>query len=159
MEPQEVEIRSTIIQDGRPKAYRPIPPLARRAALDAGLAAYDRDEWFEAHELLEPAWMGTADLPERELYQGLIKLAAAHVHRQRGNALGMAKNLTGARRRIASAIEGGADDEGFDLPGLLVAIDDRIRVLGTLEEGSVADVPPIRIPRRSASDRTIGKDP
>lgn len=140
---------ATILQGGRLKAYRPLPAEARRAALDAGLAAYDRAEWFEAHELLEPAWMGTHDIPERELYQGLIKLAAAHVHRQRGNALGMAKNLTGARARLAAAVEGGADDQGLDLPGLIAAIDDRLGLLRRPGEGSVADVPIIDVPRRS----------
>jgi predicted metal-dependent hydrolase len=150
MEPSDDgSLPSTVLQGGRPKAYRPIPADARRAALEAGLAACDRDEWFEAHELLEPAWMGTADLPERELYQGLIKLAAAHVHRQRGNALGMMKNLVGARSRLTQAIEGGADAQGPDLPALVAAIDDRLRRLGALGEGSVASVPPIVIPRRA----------
>jgi predicted metal-dependent hydrolase len=139
---------STIMQDGRPKAYRPLPAAARRAAFDEGMAAYDRGEWFEAHELLEPAWMGTDDLPERELYQGLIKLAAAHVHRERGNALGMAKNLTGARRRLATASADGADDQGLDLLDLLAAIDDRLGRLETVGEGSVAAIPAIDVPRR-----------
>lgn len=139
---------ATIIQGGRRKAYRPLPPTARRAALDEGLAAYGRGEWFEAHELLEPAWMGTADLPERELYQALIKLAAAHVHRQRGNALGMAKNLTGARSRLAAAIEGGVDDQGLDLGALLAAIDDRMALLAALGEGSASGVPVIPASRR-----------
>jgi len=139
---------ATIMQGGRRKAYRPLPPAARRAALDEGLAAYDRGEWFEAHELLEPAWMGTADIPERELYQALIKLAAAHVHRQRGNALGMARNLTGARSRLAAAIVGGADDQGLTLGALLAAIDDRMALLAALGEGSVSSVPVIPVSRR-----------
>ena len=70
----------TILQGGRAKAYRPIPAADRRRAFDAGIAAYDRGDFFEAHELLEPAWMGTADIAERDLLQGLIKVAAAYVH-------------------------------------------------------------------------------
>ena len=73
------------------------PAREREAAFAAGLAAYDRGDFFLTHELLEPAWMGTDDLAERELYQGLIKLAAAFVHGVRGNPLGIAKNLEGAR--------------------------------------------------------------
>jgi len=146
--PSDSRARSTVLQGGRPKTYRPLPAEARRAALDLGLAAYGRGDWFEAHELLEPAWMGTADLPERELYQGLIKLAAAHVHRARGNALGMAKNLVGARMRFTAAIDGSADDEGIDLAALLAAIDDRLARLGALGEGSVGSVPAIEVPRR-----------
>jgi len=75
----------TILQGGRAKAYRPLPETERRAAYERGLAAYDRGDFFEAHEILEPAWMGTADIGERELYQGLIKVAAGFVHAVRGN--------------------------------------------------------------------------
>ena len=42
--------------------------------------------------------MGTADLAERALLQGLIKVAAAYVHGVRGNPAGIARNLEGARR-------------------------------------------------------------
>jgi hypothetical protein len=99
--------RSATIREGdREKAYRPLPRADRRAALAAAVAAWDRGDWFETHELLEPAWMGTADPLERDLYQGLIKLAAAYVHAARGNAAGMTKNLLGADarlRRVAAA--------------------------------------------------------
>jgi len=88
------------MQGERAKAYRPIPEADRREALDAALAAWNRGDWFEAHEQLEPAWMGTDDPYERDLYQGLIKLAAAYVHGARGNAAGMAKNLAGAESRL-----------------------------------------------------------
>lgn len=112
----------TIVQGGRPKAYRPLPKAARRAALDAGLAAYDRGDWFLAHELLEPAWMGTADLAERELLQGLIKLAAAFVHGARSNPVGVAKNLRGARERVAAGKPAG-QEIGVDAAALVETID------------------------------------
>ena len=96
-------VAGRIDQDGRSKAYRPLALDARRAAFAAGLEAYARADFFEAHEILEPAWMGAADPIERELHQGLIKLAAAYVHATRGNATGVAKNLAGARDRLARA--------------------------------------------------------
>jgi len=98
-----VSPRATILQGGRAKAYRPLPIEARSAAVHDGLAAYRRGDFFLAHELLEPAWMGTAEVGERELIQGLIKLAAAYVHDVRGNPLGVEKNLRGARTRLAAA--------------------------------------------------------
>jgi hypothetical protein len=116
---------ATVLQGGRAKAYRPMPPADRSAAFAAGLAAYDRGDFFLAHELLEPAWMGTADLGERELYQGLIKLAAAYVHGVRGNPPGIAKNLEGARARLTAALEAGFDG-GLDLDDLIASIDLRL---------------------------------
>ncbi len=144
---------ATVLQGGRRKAYRPLPPEARRTALAAGLAAYDRGEYFEAHELLEPAWMGTDDLAERAFHQGLIKLAAAHVHLDRGNPRGFAKNLLGARDRLADAMAGSADDAGLDLPALLAAIDDRLAVVASPEAGDPASrstgARAIPLPRRA----------
>ena len=125
---------ATILQGGRAKAYRPLPDNARLKALRHGLAAYRRGDFFEAHELLEPAWMGAADPIERDYHQGLIKLAAAYVHAVRGNPLGMTKNLRGARERLASSDAGGGPalvrearpDLDLDLAGLVAAIDDRL---------------------------------
>jgi uncharacterized protein len=103
-----------------------MPQEERREALAAAMAAWDRGDWFEAHELLEPAWMGTRDPVERDLYQGLIKLAAAYVHQARGNALGMAKNLAGAHGRLARVAAVAPTAEGFDVADLLAEVERRL---------------------------------
>ena len=113
--------RVVVGPDGRAKALRPIPPPRRIAALDAGLDAFVAGEYFEAHELLEPAWMGTRDPVERDLYQGLIELAAAGVHAWRRNPEGVRKNLEGARLRLAAV----ASDPA--LPGAAAPSDPRGR--------------------------------
>ena len=129
----------TILQGGRAKAYRPLPADEIAAAFAAGLAAYGRGDFFEAHEILEPAWMGTADLGERELYQGLIKVAAAFVHGVRGNPPGIARNLEGARSRLVGARDAGFDG-GLDLDDLIAAVDDR---LARLAAGETSIEPPV----------------
>jgi hypothetical protein len=48
--------------------------------------------------------MGTSDLAERALYQGLIKLAAGYVHAVRGNPIGFARNLQGARGHLQTSL-------------------------------------------------------
>jgi len=119
-----------IRQGDRLKAYRPIPPETRREALEGGIEAYERGDFFEAHELLEPAWMGTADIAERELYQALIKLAAGYVHCVRGNPIGMARNLDGARMHLEEALrlDGTVGVEArIDLPRLLMEVEVRRR--------------------------------
>ena len=124
------ERRTVVDADGRAKAYRPVAPAERTAAVSAGLRAYAAGDFFEAHELMEPAWMGTDDPAERELIQGLIKLAAADVHGVRGNPRGVARNLEGARDRLRRVPDGDAIAElQFDLPGLLDAIDRRLAEL------------------------------
>ncbi|HMJ80109.1 MAG TPA: DUF309 domain-containing protein [Candidatus Dormibacteraeota bacterium] len=148
--------RRTVVQGGRAKAYRPLPAARRRAALGEALAAYERGDVFLAHELLEPAWMGTAEPRERDLYQGLIKLAAAGVHEVRGNPAGEAKNLRGALARLESAMPGTAGeptsgqavprgaagrraDAGLDLPALCNSIRARLVELGRITGGQPAE--------------------
>ena len=144
---------ATVLQGGRQKAYRPLGLDQRIAAIEAGLDAYRRGDFFEAHELLEPAWMGTDRMAEREFVQALIKLAAAYVHAVRGNPAGIEKNLRGARARLAASLEAAppdrSDDPSSDLPTplstldraeLLAGIDDRIAALA---DGAPPAGPPI----------------
>jgi uncharacterized protein len=115
--------------DGRAKAYRPLPAEARITAVVAGLEAYAAGDFFEAHELMEPAWMGTADPAERALIQGLIKVAAADVHAVRGNPAGIRRNLEGARDRLQSGAGGAITGVDLDAPALIAAIDSRLAAL------------------------------
>ena len=145
--------RTVVIgRDGRAKAYRPLPAATRAAAIEAGLAAYDRGDFFEAHEELEPAWMGTDDPAARALLQGLIKVAAAYVHDVRGNPAGIVRNLEGARVLLEQAHEGGPSDEvpGLDVPVLLSAIDARLVDLAAHPEGPTLGPPDLTRTRRSA---------
>jgi hypothetical protein len=130
-----------IRQGDREKAYRPLPLDTRRAAFAEGLAAYDRGDFFAAHEALEPAWMGSDDLEERALHQGLIKVAAAYVHAVRRNPTGIARNHTGARPHLAQA-GAAAGAWGVDVAALVADIDAR------LADPTLAATPPAirRIP-------------
>jgi predicted metal-dependent hydrolase len=136
--------RSVVVgRDGRAKAYRPLPSSTRAAAIEAGLAAYDRGDFFEAHEELEPAWMGTDDPVTRSLLQGLIKVAAAYVHQVRGNPPGIVRNLEGARVLLEQAREGDPSDEvpGLDVALLIEAIDARLGDLAAHPEGPTLGPP------------------
>lgn len=136
----------TIVQGGRAKAYRPIPAADREKAFRAAIEAYDRGDFFLTHELLEPAWMGTDDIPERELYQGLIKVAAAFVHGVRGNPRGIARNLEGARPMLAAAAAAGRTG-GLDLADLLASVDASLARLA--EDPDAATIDPPRLRRRT----------
>ena len=125
-------VRQVVVgEDGRAKAYRPLPDDKRSAAVAAGLEAYDAGDFFEAHELLEPAWMGTPDLGERNVIQGLIKVAAAYVHAVRGNPPGIRRNLEGARGRLRSGA--GSSVTGIDLDVDAVVSEIDARLAGTTD--------------------------
>jgi predicted metal-dependent hydrolase len=139
--------RSVVVgRDGRAKAFRPIPDAERAAALASGLAAYERGDFFEAHEDLEPAWMGTDDLAERALLQGLIKVAAAYVHDVRGNPTGIARNLVGARALLVEASTHGpsVNVAGVDIAALIDALDLRLEELAAHPDDPTLGPPILR---------------
>ncbi len=61
--------------------------------IDSFARCWDDERFFEAHEVLEGLWMRTRD----ERQRGLIQLAAALYHIQRGN-------LKGARTMVERAL-------------------------------------------------------
>jgi hypothetical protein len=130
--------------DGRAKVYRPLPAAARAEAVHAGFRHYEAGEPFEAHEAWEPAWMGTDDLAERALLQGLIKVAAAEVHGGRGNAAGVVRNLEGALERLRYARGAGcasAPGAAIDLDALIALGDERLAIARTGDPGPSIDIP------------------
>ena len=71
----------------------------------AGIALFNRGEFFAAHEVLEDVWRPSAE-PERKFLQGLIQVAVALHHHSKGNFAGAASLL----RRAAQNLEGYPDD-------------------------------------------------
>jgi uncharacterized protein len=55
---------------------------------ERGVALFNQGEFFQAHEVWEEIWLAE-DEPEKAFLQGLIQVAAAFYHAQRGNAGGM----------------------------------------------------------------------
>jgi hypothetical protein len=64
-----------------------------------GLACFDEGAFFECHELLEEVWLRDASAL-RPFFQGLIQLAAAFVHLQRGRHVGLVALLRAAEERL-----------------------------------------------------------
>ena len=79
------------------------------------LRLFNVREFFEAHDALEEFWQeyGGGD---RTFYQGLIQVAVALEHAQRGNKKGARGVLRSARHRLQPYLP---HYEGFDLTGLL----------------------------------------
>ena len=63
---------------------------------------YHAGRHWDAHEVLEDLWRRT-DHPQRRLFfQGVIQLAAAFVHAERGNMRGVQRLLAKARDKLAA---------------------------------------------------------
>lgn len=58
-------------------------------ALQRGIALFDEQRFFEAHEFFEWIWKsGLIDDAERTFWKGVAQVAVGYVHTQRGNASG-----------------------------------------------------------------------
>ncbi|MFQ5925839.1 MAG: DUF309 domain-containing protein [Terriglobia bacterium] len=90
----------------------------KRETFARGIACFNRRQFFECHEVLEEIWL--AEVPEEKpFYQGLIQVAAAFHHYQKGNLAG-ARSLL--RQGLAKLATCPADSHGIDLAGLRSAL-------------------------------------
>lgn len=65
-----------------------------------GVRLFNTGEYFECHEVLEELWLAERG-PVRELYQGVLQIGVALLHRQRGNFKGAVSLLQSGLRHIA----------------------------------------------------------
>lgn len=102
-----------------PRRYRPFWPYFRSqadrtyrataylrnspapSAVQRGLVLFDFGLFFACHEHFEGLWRDAAP-PDRDFYQGLVQLAAAFYHHEKGNRHGAAVLLGRATRRLAA---------------------------------------------------------
>lgn len=68
-------------------------------AVALGVERWNAKRYFEAHELLELVWKDGPD-SDRELWKGIIQVAVAGVHLQRGNPEGARRLLDRALQRL-----------------------------------------------------------
>src|SRR3954452_25350057 len=66
----------------------------------AGIAHFNRGDFFEAHEVWEDLWRDTAG-PDRRFFQGLIQAAVAVYHAGNGNARGDRRLFHSGRRYMS----------------------------------------------------------
>jgi predicted metal-dependent hydrolase len=78
----------------------PRAPATLDARLQPGRAAFNRGEFFEAHELWEEVWRELAG-DSRALVQGLIQIAAGLHHLQRGRQRPAARLLARGVEKIS----------------------------------------------------------
>lgn len=110
---------------------------------------FNRQLFFEAHEVLEGLWQSRREGPNGTFYKGLIQLAGAFVHLQK-NRPGPAAALFELARRNLRGFP--ATHEGLEIKGVLVMIEDWLRRLKTADLAS-NPLTPATAPRLSLQGR------
>lgn len=85
------------MENGRPSqgCSDPLPP-----EVVEGFDLFDRRCYFDAHEALEAAWKAEKG-PIRDFYRGILQVAVAYYHIQRGNYRGARKMFLRCRPWLA----------------------------------------------------------
>lgn len=122
------------------KRLHPELTAGRRAQLARrGEALFGAGRFFAAHECWEEIWRSTDPAP-RDLWQGLVQLAAAFHHlRARGRPDVARRVMAKARRRLL-AVPPGA--HAVDLPAVLTQVDRWLEWLAAAGTGEAAVAEP-----------------
>ena len=87
------------------------PDLAGDPRLRAAVEQFNQGDWYASHDGFEALWHETLE-PERTVLQGILQIAVAHLHRERGNLRGATVLLGEGLGRLSPCGDGAL---GFDL--------------------------------------------
>lgn len=115
--------------------------LSADPRLHEAIARFNDEQWYEAHDLLEELWHETAG-PMRPLLQGVLQIAVAQLHRERGNQRGalilMGEGLGRLRGRADHAL-------GLDLKPLKAAASQHLLQLQADGAAAVGALPALKL--------------
>lgn len=97
--------------------------------LDTGIDLFNTTAFWHAHEAWEHGWRASSE-PDSSLYKGLIQAAAALVHWQRGNRVGLIRNWAKARPRLVAVR---TLSSGLDIAGFIASMDRFVSTEGSHE--------------------------
>lgn len=82
--------------------HPPLSQVQKEKLWQEGIHFFNTEEYFEAHEAWEVIWLQTTT-NDKKLYQGMIQLAAAYHHHQKGNLKPATSCLMNALKKLESA--------------------------------------------------------
>lgn len=104
-----------------------------------GLELFNAADWYRCHDLFEELWHETMG-PDRPALQGLLQIAVAHLHLERGNRHGATLLIGEGLGRLAPY---GDQALGLDLRPFKSVLDERLKALQRGEDGADLALPPL----------------
>ena len=101
---------------------------------------FNSQQWYDAHDVFEELWHETGE-PERRSLQGILQVAVAQLHLQRGNRRGATILFGEALGRLRRP---GTPDLGLDLDSLCAVIQGRLELLQLDGDPESCTVPVLR---------------
>ncbi|MCP9916127.1 DUF309 domain-containing protein [Cyanobium sp. ATX 6F1] len=104
-----------------------------------GLEWFNSADWYRCHDLFEELWHETVG-PDRSALQGLLQIAVAHLHLERGNSNGATLLIGEGLGRLAPY---GDHALGLDLQPFIKVLTARLQALQRGEVGAADALPPL----------------
>ena len=79
--------------------------LARDPRFQEAVDQFNQGDWYASHDGFEALWHESLE-PERTVLQGILQIAVAHLHRERGNLRGATVLLGEGLGRLRSCADG-----------------------------------------------------
>lgn len=108
-----------------------------------GVEAFNQEEFYACHDILEALWLEAAAL-ERNFYQGILQIAVACYHLNSGNWQGCVTLLGEGSRRLHSYQP---DWEGIDVAQLVAESQELLQALQQCGAGGLAEFQPASLPK------------
>uniref|UniRef100_I2PZI5 DUF309 domain-containing protein n=1 Tax=Desulfovibrio sp. U5L TaxID=596152 RepID=I2PZI5_9BACT len=132
---------SLTLGDPGPACAEPAPEALRQA-----VAKFNAGDYFECHEVLEALWLEEPG-PVRDLYKGVIQVAAGFFHWENGNKAGCLKHL---ERAIVYLARYAPRCQGLDVAALMIEAQAGLEWARDAEPDTA--MPPELVPRMVLSD-------
>lgn len=100
------------------------------------VSLFNQGEWYACHDGFEELWHETVG-PSRPVLQGILQIAVAHLHLDRGNLRGATVLMGEGLGRLQSC---GIEALGLDLGKLRAAVEPRLQ---SLQQGIPVDCLPV----------------
>ncbi len=127
----------------------------RKKKFEEGLAHFNAEKFFEAHEFWEEIWLVEPE-PDKTFLQGLIQVTAAFHHYQRSNPEGAESLLASGIVKLSRFPH---DHYGLAIGELLARAKQWARALGMREDPGANEFPILRrVHTPAAKEKSARKD-
>lgn len=113
---------------------------------ESAIVLFNRQAFFECHEVLEDLWRPLPPGPEKTFLQGLIQIAVGLHHLQRHNFVGARNKLQSGLEKLKAAAQDSTYQPPFTLEPLMEATHQSLIKVLDLGPECLDDFPPTLIP-------------
>jgi hypothetical protein len=117
------------------------------ALLMEAIDLFNRQAFFECHEVLEDLWRPLAPGPEKTCLQGVLQVGVGFYHWQRGNAVGARNKLQSGLEKLEAVSQQTQYQPPFSLPQVIIGSRLLLNRLFEHKKGVLPPYPEAEIPK------------